>query len=153
MSRQRIVTVREEERRRLRRDLHDGLDPTLATLTLQAEAARDLITSDPDKSRTLLDEIIFGLQTALADIRRVVYALRPPALDDLGLISAINVQAAQYSTDLLMVRVEVPEHIPPLPQRSSRGLSHRVRGADQRGAPRSCKILHPASRCQRDGAV
>ena len=115
VSRQRIVTAREEERRRLRRDLHDGLGPTLATLTLQAEAARDLMTTDPDKSRALLDEIITGLQTALADIRRVVYALRPPALDDLGLISAINVQATQYTTDRLAVRVELPEQIPPLP--------------------------------------
>lgn len=115
VSRQRIVTAREEERRRLRRDLHDGLGPALATLTLQAEAARDLIATDPDKSKTLLGEIIAGLQTALADIRRVVYALRPPALDDLGLLSAINVQAAQFSNDRLAVRVELPEQIPPLP--------------------------------------
>ena len=115
VSRQRIVTAREEERRRLRRDLHDGLGPTLATLTLQAEAAHDLVTANPDKSQSLLNEIIAGLQAALADIRRVVYALRPPALDDLGLISAINVQAAQYTTDRLAVQVDLPEQIPALP--------------------------------------
>ena len=115
VSRQRIVTAREEERRRLRRDLHDGLGPTLATLTLQAEAAHDLVTANPDKSQSLLNEIIAGLQSALADIRRVVYALRPPALDDLGLISAINVQAAQYTTDRLAVQVDLPEQIPALP--------------------------------------
>jgi signal transduction histidine kinase len=93
-SRHRIVTAREEERRRLRRDLHDGLGPSLATLTLQAEAARDWLPIKPGKSEALLGEIVTGTQTALADIRRVVYVLRPPALDDLGLVSAIKEQAA-----------------------------------------------------------
>ena len=83
-SRERLVTAREEERRRLRRDLHDGLGPALATLSLQAETARDLIQTDPQKSEALLNEVIAGTQAAVADIRRVVYALRPPALDDPG---------------------------------------------------------------------
>lgn len=112
-SRQQIVTAREEERRRLRRDLHDGLGPELATLTLQAEAARDWLDTDPERSKALLEEIIGGTQSALADIRRVVYALRPPALDDLGLIPAIREQAAQYSSGDLQIEVEAPE-----------GLSH-----------------------------
>jgi signal transduction histidine kinase len=114
-SRQRIVTAREEERRRLRRDLHDGLGPALATLTLQAEAAHDLAATNPEKTQSLLGEIISGTQSALAEIRRVVYALRPPALDDLGLIPSINVQAAQYTSDKLSVIVEAPEVTPPLP--------------------------------------
>ena len=114
-SRQQIVTAREEERRRLRRDLHDGLGPALAALTLQAEAARDWLGSDPARSQTLLEEIIDGTQNALADIRRVVYALRPPALDDLGLIPAIREQAAQYRSGDLQITVEAPESLPPLP--------------------------------------
>ncbi|MBI1280100.1 MAG: hypothetical protein GC179_18370 [Anaerolineaceae bacterium] len=114
-SRQQILTTREEERRRLRRDLHDGLGPALATLTLQAEAAREWLSINPDKSADLLEEIINGTQTTLADIRRIVYALRPPALDDLGLVSAIREQATQYSNNDLIITVEAPEALPPLP--------------------------------------
>jgi signal transduction histidine kinase len=113
-SRQQIVTTREEERRRLRRDLHDGLGPALATLTLQAEAARDWLHKDPERSKALLEEIINGTQSALSDIRQVVYALRPPALDDLGLIPAIREQAAQYSSGDLQIEVEAPEGLPQL---------------------------------------
>ena len=50
-SRERLVTAREEERRRLRRDLHDGLGPQLAALTMTAEAARDLIADDPARAK------------------------------------------------------------------------------------------------------
>ena len=114
-SRQRIVTAREEERRRLRRDLHDGLGPALATLTLQAEAARDWLRLDPERSEALLGEIVTGTQTTLADIRRVVYALRPPALDDLGLLSAIKEQAVHCASPALSVSVDAPEVLPPLP--------------------------------------
>src|SRR5262249_40476028 len=94
-SREHLVTAREEERRRLRRDVHDGLGPALAILSLQAETARDLVHTDPQKSEALLNEVVAGTQAAIADIRRVVYALRPPALDDLGLVSALKEQAAQ----------------------------------------------------------
>ena len=114
-SRQQLVTAREEERRRLRRDLHDGLGPALATLTLQAEAARDWLRADPDKSEAMLTAVIDGTQSALADIRRVVYALRPPVLDDLGLISAIKDQASQLSSGELSITVEAPEDLRPLP--------------------------------------
>src|SRR5262249_41432014 len=88
-ARERLVTAREEERRRLRRDLHDGLGPALATLTLKAEAARDLLRTDLAQSEDLLEGVIAQAQTAIADIRRLVYALRPPSLDDLGLVGAI----------------------------------------------------------------
>ncbi len=114
-SRQEILTTREEERRRLRRDLHDGLGPALATLTLQAEAAREWLPTNPVKSDALLGEIIAGSQTTLAEIRRIVYALRPPALDDLGLISAIREQARQLSNSDLNIVVDTPESLPTLP--------------------------------------
>jgi signal transduction histidine kinase len=114
-SRQEILSTREEERRRLRRDLHDGLGPALATLTLQAEAAREWLTLKPETSATLLDEIIAGTQQTLADIRRIVYDLRPPALDDLGLVSAIREQAARYTSDDLVITVDAPESLPALP--------------------------------------
>ncbi len=114
-SRQQILTTREEERRRLRRDLHDGLGPALATLTIQAEAAKEWLSKNPEKSKTLLNAIIEGTQETLADIRRIVYELRPPALDDLGLISAIQEQANHYSGGDLVITVTAPESLPPLP--------------------------------------
>ncbi|MEZ4669939.1 MAG: sensor histidine kinase [Anaerolineae bacterium] len=114
-SRQQILTTREEERRRLRRDLHDGLGPALATLTLRAEAAREWLRRNPEKSEALLDEIITSSQSTLADIRRIVYALRPPALDDLGLLPAIKEQAKHYTNGGLLITVESPEKLPVLP--------------------------------------
>jgi signal transduction histidine kinase len=114
-SRERLVTMREEERRRLHRDLHDGLGPTLGSLTLKLDVAGDLLERDPAAARALLGGLKTQAQSALADIRRLVYALRPPALDDLGLLGAIDETAAQYSSNGLRVSVEAPGRLPPLP--------------------------------------
>lgn len=113
-SRERLITAREEERRRLRRDLHDGLGPALASVTLMADAARNLLVPDPTASADLLLKLKAEAQAATAEIRRVVYALRPPALDELGLASALQEQGAQYSQGGLRVTVSVPECLPPL---------------------------------------
>jgi signal transduction histidine kinase/uncharacterized membrane protein SirB2 len=114
-SRTQLVTTREEERRRLRRDLHDGLGPTLATITVKAEAARDAIAAEPAQAMALLEELIGQAQTAITDIRRLVYNLRPPALDDLGLVAAIRAQAINYEHSGLRVSIEAPEPLPELP--------------------------------------
>ena len=111
-AREHLVTAREEERRRLRNDLHDGLGPRLASLSLKLETARNRLTHDPI-AVTLLEDLAARTQDAVADIRRVVYALRPPALDDLGLVSALREQAAQYQG--VHVSVEVPPALPVLP--------------------------------------
>jgi signal transduction histidine kinase len=113
-ARMRIVTAREEERRRLRRDLHDGLGPALAAIAAQSEAARDLIVTRPQVSTSLLGEIITQAQDATTDIRRLVYALRPPALDDLGLVGAIQAQAQKLNQPGgLQVTVQA-DQLPPL---------------------------------------
>jgi signal transduction histidine kinase len=95
-SRLHIVTAREEERRRLRRDLHDGLGPTLASHSLKIGAARALIENSPDVAATILADLENSLATSLADIRRLVYNLRPPALDQLGLAGAVCDFIEQY---------------------------------------------------------
>ncbi len=115
-SRERLVTAREEERRRLRRDLHDGLGPQLASLALKLETARNKLAHDP-LADSLLSDLTSRTQAAVADIRRLVYALRPPALDELGLVPALREQALQYSQPgpgALLVTCEVPESLPPL---------------------------------------
>ncbi|MFC4453444.1 sensor histidine kinase [Deinococcus sonorensis] len=95
-SREALVAAREEERRRIRRDLHDGLGPELATLAVKLDAARNLLKSDATRVDDLLLELKAQTQDALSGIRRLVYALRPPALDDLGLEGALREQARGY---------------------------------------------------------
>jgi signal transduction histidine kinase len=112
-SRERLVTAREEERRRLRRDLHDGLGPALASLAMQADGARELIRSDPDRVEATLIDVTAKAQTALQDIRRLVYDLRPPALDELGLIGALR-QTALNAPAGLQIQVFAPDSLPPL---------------------------------------
>lgn len=125
-SREHLVMAREEERRRLRRDLHDGLGPTLAALALVASNVSDLIPIDPDAAISLTNELQNEIRATVGDIRRLVYELRPPALDDLGLVAAIRERAAQFSRSThtsegsgtapaLQVVVEAPDHLPPLP--------------------------------------
>lgn len=125
-SRHQLVTAREEERRRLRRDLHDGLGATLAALHLEAGVLRRWIRNDPDKAEALVDEIKTDIRSTIEDIRRLVYDLRPPTLDQLGLAAAVRAQAVQCSRSddrpsdepvdpVLQVRVEAPEELPPLP--------------------------------------
>ena len=121
-TRARLVTTREEERRRLRRDLHDGLGPTLAALTLKIGAARKLLFRDLAQVENLLLELNSDIETTVDDIRHLVYNLRPPALDDLGLVGAIHERVAHatlsreadHANDLHM-EFEAPEQLPPLP--------------------------------------
>lgn len=114
-SRERLVTAREEERRRLRRDLHDGLGPRLAGLTMRAEAARDLIPEDPAHAESILGDLMEQAQDAVTDIRRVAHGLRPPALDALGLVGALRSHASGLDTAGLRAKVEAPDELPPLP--------------------------------------
>jgi len=115
-SRERLVIAREEERRRLRRDLHDDLAPMLAGLALTASSIADVIPIDPAKAATLANDLNHSIRAAVNNIRRLVYDLRPPTLDELGLVAAIHERAAQftYSADGLRVTVEADE-LPPLP--------------------------------------
>ena len=118
-SREQVITAREEERRRLRRDLHDGLGPVLTGVVLNAEAALRRLSSDPAKTADLLVELREQATGALEDIRRLVYDLRPPALDSLGLVEALREQAAvlgrRESAAPLQVSVEAPTPLPELP--------------------------------------
>lgn len=107
ISRERLVTAREEERRRVRRDLHDGLGPTLAGVVLQLDTARGLVADDPQAADALLSELRATTQEAIADIRRLVYELRPPALDELGLVAAIEEHAARLNNNGDGVRVTI----------------------------------------------
>jgi signal transduction histidine kinase len=114
-SRQRIVAAREDERRRLQRDLHDGLGPQLASQTLTLEAVAQLMPANPEKAQVLLSSLKIQAQEAMLDVRRLVYDLRPPALDDLGLVGALQQSASRYATGLLRFSVDMPQTLLELP--------------------------------------
>ena len=112
-AREQLVLTREEERRRIRRDLHDGLGPTLASLRMQLSAVRRLLRDNPDEAERLIDELQTDVSSATSDIRRLVYELRPPLLDELGLIAAIkNAKLGDATTQLEVI---APEPMPRLP--------------------------------------
>ncbi|GAB2617975.1 hypothetical protein Aab01nite_31540 [Paractinoplanes abujensis] len=111
-SRERLVMAREEERRRLRRDLHDGLGPTLAALTMRAEAAQD---ARPDTLKTLLAKVVDDAEAAVGDVRRLVDGLRPAALDSLGLTGALAAHLAGLPAGSPAVRLSAPDELPVLP--------------------------------------
>ena len=114
-SREQIVGAREEERRRLRRDLHDGLGPVLTGIAFRADAAGNFLSSDPDRAAALLRELRTSAAEAIDDVRRLVYALRPPALDELGLVGALRRHVDQFDGERPVVAVHAPEPLPPLP--------------------------------------
>ncbi|MEU7869195.1 histidine kinase [Dactylosporangium sp. NPDC049140] len=91
-SRERLVSATEEERRRIRRDLHDGLGPGLAGVVLGLRRARRDIATDPAAVADRLDALTEQVQLAVGEVRRLVYGLRPPALDELGLVGALREQ-------------------------------------------------------------
>lgn len=111
-SRERIVSAREEERRRLHRDLHDGLGSTLTGAAFKADAAHNLATSAPAQAEEIVAGLRHDIRSAIEDVRRIVYGLRPPALDELGLIGALHRHCEALP---LPVIIDAPESLPPLP--------------------------------------
>jgi signal transduction histidine kinase len=113
-SRESLVSAREEERRRLRRDLHDGVGPQLAALMLELETASDLVSHNPEAS-ALIAKLSKRAREIVSDVRHSVHALRPPALDELGLMGALREAAIQYGPASLHVSVENTGELSHLP--------------------------------------
>lgn len=117
-SREQLVLAREEERRRIRRDLHDGLDPTLASQTLKLDIVLELLSGESVAAVAHVTQLKSQTQQMVADIRRLVYELRPPALDELGLLEALRAHVAQLSgmNGSLQIAIDAaPEPLPTLP--------------------------------------
>ena len=108
-SRSRVAIVREEERLRLRRDLHDGLGSTLAGLALGIDAARRSLPADaPAMTGELMATLRGEAEGAVAEIRRIAYNLRPPILDDLGLCLALRNQADRFARATVSAPFDLP---------------------------------------------
>jgi len=113
-SRERLVVGREEERRRIRRDLHDGLGPVLASQSLLLETLAKLIHQDLATAERVIVELKGQTQTALSDVRQLIYNLRPPSLDDLGLVGALQEEINRQRRGDLRISIH-SEALPPLP--------------------------------------
>jgi len=112
-SREKLVAAQDEERRRIQRDLHDGLGPVLASMRLRLEACLDeaQVTGDPLASD--LERLYDLVGQATADIRRLVYDLRPPVLDQLGLVPALRQHCERFGRESgIEVRFEAEEGLP-----------------------------------------
>jgi signal transduction histidine kinase len=95
-SRERLVSTREHERRRLRRELHDGLGPLLTGVALSADTAANLAGGPPDGAvQQRLSAVRSGTRSALSEVRRIVDDLGSPALDEQGLVEALRIRAGQ----------------------------------------------------------
>ena len=124
----RLLAVREEERRRVGRELHDELGPTVAGLSMQLGLLRDLVRSDPQLVAGRLDALHASALQALEDIRRVAHDLRPPVLDQLGLEGGLR-QVAES----LGLPASMDARTPAAAGGGgARGVPHRRRGPDQR---------------------
>jgi two-component system, NarL family, sensor kinase len=117
-SRSAVIAVVEDERRRLRRDLHDSLGPTLTGVAYAADAARNVIADDPKRADALLSSLRSDTAAAIAEVRRLVEGLRPPALDQLGLVGSLRQRAVRIFAAEgrpLSVSVDAPEPMPEIP--------------------------------------
>jgi signal transduction histidine kinase len=158
-SRQRLVTAREEERRRLRRDLHDGLGPMLTGLGLNLDAARAqlagaLRTHTADEAEIArIDEFLARAKEAssqvIMDLRGMAYELRPPALDDLGLVGAVRVHAERLATGGDMTVDIDAAGLPDLPAAvevaAFRTAVEAIANAVRHGGARTCSVRLTAS--------
>lgn len=115
-ARGRLAAALEEERRRIRRDLHDGLGPSLAAVVMGLEHLRAIHRKSPDEAESLLMGLKHETQQAIDDIRTLVYGLRPPALDELSLSAALRqLTEGTVGRTGLEVDLDAPVALPDLP--------------------------------------
>lgn len=114
-SRERLVTAVEDERRRLRNELHDGLGPTLAAVASRIDAARITGRRSPEEADRMLAVAREEVAGVIAEVRRLVHGLRPPALDDVGLAGAVRQQVDRLRAPGLDIEVAVDADLHDLP--------------------------------------
>ncbi|WP_372632004.1 GAF domain-containing sensor histidine kinase [Cohnella sp.] len=121
-SREQLIMAREEERRSMRNNLHDEIAPRLASMKLTASLVEDWIRNDPPKAILFMSRFREEIGKTVEDIRGIVYDLRPPALDELGLVGALRQRAEQLldvqiaaGAEPMRIEIESPAPLPALP--------------------------------------
>jgi signal transduction histidine kinase len=138
----RLRLVREEERARLQRDLHDSLGPLLGSISMRLEAARNLLASDADPQRvdTVLDAVDADTQAATVEIRRILDELGPSALADADLVAAVGQLVDGYESGPRMTLV-VPSEAPELDP-AAEIAAYRIVGEALRNVVRHARARH-----------
>ena len=139
-SRERLIDAAEEERGRLRRELHDSLGPILTGAALKADGIALAAGHRPERAEALALELAHQLRQTIDAVRRIVYGLRPAVLDELGLVAALRHEGGQLGP--VTVTVDAPESLPTLPASvevaayriASEALTNVVRHSDARRA-------------------
>ena len=145
-SRERLVLDREEDRRRIRRDLHDGLGPVLGGVAMRLDAAGNALVTDPAAARTMVEKSRHDITEALADVRRLVHGLRPPALDDLGLLDALHQQVERMRSNSLDIEVDGEPAAAATGRGRGGGLPDRLGGPRQHEPARPRDQVHGPAR-------
>lgn len=144
-TRDRLVNAREEERRRLLRELHDGVGPTLAAVMIGLHAARRAI-GDSSPTAMVLGKLQGSLSAAVTEIRKLARDLRPPTLDQLGLLAALEDHIGTLNSDIegLSVQLHAPAELPPLPPAidvaAYRIVSEALTNVVRHAGARSCAV-------------
>lgn len=94
-----IIQAQEEERKRIARDIHDGPAQSLANLVIKAEVCEKLLDIDKERTKGELRELKRCIRESIKDIRKIIYNLRPTAIDDLGLIPSLQRYIENFEND------------------------------------------------------
>lgn len=148
-SHQRLLAAREEERNRLLHELHDGVGPTLAALAFQADRARRMVTGHSPQAEDLLGELAARIRKTVVDVRAIVYDLRPPPLDDLGLAGALAELGRGFAGDLV-VEVDAAADLPRMPAVVELA-AYRIASEALANAARHSEASYCAIRLRADG--
>lgn len=94
-----IISVQEEERKRVARDIHDGPAQSLANLIIKAEICEKLLDVDVGKTKEEIQDLKRCTRESIKDIRKIIYNLRPMSIDDLGFVPALERYIEKFASD------------------------------------------------------
>ncbi|MGK5683429.1 sensor histidine kinase [Actinoplanes sp. URMC 104] len=141
-SREKLVVAREEERRRLRRELHDGVGPTLVGMSMELQAARRILQC-PARAEEILATLADDLTLCMSEVRQLVDQLRPPALDN-GLEAALRLECKRFDSPELAVSLTVGHDLRGLPAAVEvavyRIVGEALTNVARHAAARSCRV-------------
>jgi signal transduction histidine kinase len=134
-----------EERHRLARELHDSVSQQLFSMTLTAQAARAQFERNPARVPVLLERLHETATAALAEMRALIFQLRPPALRDQGLVAAVQ-HHAQHLAHREGLRIELnvigdERHVRGIEQPLFRIVQEALNNIVKHAAARNVQIL------------
>jgi signal transduction histidine kinase len=113
-SRQRLVTAQDHERRRLERNIHDGVQQQLVALAVQLKLLEGLVAREPAKASELAVRLQAAATEALDDLRDLARGIYPPLLADKGIVTAVEAQARRSIVPVTVEHEDVGRYAPEL---------------------------------------